>query len=382
MHRLGQEIRSAPVEGMVRRLGDALSEGVIGTRAGRIVWATTRVADWAGEPDTAALLGLPFDTLFEDAGQGLPVADPDALVECRLRRAQGPELRVAVRCLVEADDAGPDLVWMLRDVSRARLVESELLRASRELHAANREVAVLRERLRREVADREELLTVVSHELRTPVTVILGFARLLLSGRVGALGEEQQRFLGEIRKGSERLDAFIGNLLEAAHFLSGDTALEVSERSVEATLESVASMLKPLVDERGIALRIASGDGLRARFDPVRIEQVLTNLVGNAIKFAPAGSTIDLLARPVPIGQGRFVEIEVADCGPGVSDEDRERIFEPYVRGSDSHGAGGLGLGLAIARRLVEAHGGDLRCLPREGGGSRFVFTLPSAEGL
>jgi signal transduction histidine kinase len=383
MQRFSHGVRGLSGDPALRRVGDALSDALIGTRAGRIVWATARLAEMAGEHDVTGYLGLPLDALFDDAGEGLPCAEHAHAVECVLRRHDAADARVAVRCLCAGEDDGPDRVWLVEDVSRLRLLESELLRASRDLHAANREIASLRERTRRELAEREELLTVVSHELRTPVTVILGYGRLLLSGKVGELNDDQKRFLSETLKSCQRLNAFIGGLMETARSLTGETVLEVSELPVLATIESVTSFLKPLLEERRLELRVASEGGhLRARFDPSRIEQVLTNLIGNAIKFAPAGSCIEVCARATSQAARAFVEVEVADAGPGVPEADRQRIFEPYVRTGEASQTGGLGLGLAIARRIVDAHGGTIGVRHRKGGGSCFFFTLPAAVSV
>jgi len=381
VQRIAHEVRALAGESALRRVGDALSEALVGTRAGRIVWATARLAEMTGEHDVTGVLGLPFGALFEDVGEGLPAGEQGHAIECVLRRGDGAEARVSVHRVCSGEDEGLDRVWLLVDVSRLRLLESELLRASRDLHAANREIATLRERMRRELADREELLTVVSHELRTPVTVIRGYGRLLLSGKVGELNDEQRRFLGESQKSCQRLNAFIGDLLETARSLSGDTVLEVSELPVAATIEAVVSSLEPLLGEQKLDLRVApEAARLRARFDPARVEQVLTNLIGNAIKFAPPGSCIEIAARSPSRAEGDFVEISVADAGPGVSEADRERIFEPWVRAGQGSRCGGLGLGLAIARRIVDAHGGRIGVRPREGGGSVFFFTLPAAQ--
>ena len=380
MQRFAQEARGSGADSALRRIGDALSEALVGTRAGRIVWATARLADLAGREDVTSLLGLAFGALFDEDVDGAPDGADARGAECVVRREDGAAVRVAVRRICGGEDGGADEVWLLTDVTRQRLLESELLRAGRDLHAANREIASLRERVRRELADREELLTVVSHELRTPVTVILGYARLLLSERVGALNAEQKRFLGETQKSCRRLDAFIGELLEAARSLAGSAVLEVSELPVGAAIESVASALVPLLDERKLSLEVAPETAeLRARFDPARVEQVLTNLIGNAIKFAPSGSAIEVGAHRVREAGGDFVEVFVADAGPGVDQADRERIFEPWVRAGEGCRRGGVGLGLAIARRIVDAHGGSLGVAPRAGGGSVFRFTLPAA---
>jgi signal transduction histidine kinase len=144
-------------------------------------------------------------------------------------------------------------------------------------------------------------------------------------------------------------------------------------------VEGVASFLKPMLETRGLEIRVALDPQLPpARFDPVRVEQVLTNLLANAIRYASAGGTIHVEARPAEREGLTWVEVSVVDDGVGVAPEDRERIFLPYVRAGEERGAGGLGLGLAICKRIVEAHGGSIAVESAPGGGSRFVFTLPA----
>ena len=114
----------------------------------------------------------------------------------------------------------------------------------------------------------------------------------------------------------------------------------------------------------------------------MRVEQVLTNLIGNALKHGRAGGVIRVSSRAIEAVAAvdrRFVEVVVSDDGPGIAEQDRERIFEPYVRAGDGSRAGGLGLGLAICKRIVEAHGGTILMTDAPGGGSRFSFTLPAA---
>jgi two-component system sensor histidine kinase KdpD len=257
----------------------------------------------------------------------------------------------------------------------------ELERAARRLRDADQEIERLRARLAAQVAEREELVTVVSHELRTPLTVIAGFNKLLLSERVGALNEEQRRFLAQSERSCRRLDAFIGNLIEAARQSARQDALELCEASLEASVRGVVEFLRPLLEERGlrVELRLAP-DAARARFHPLRVEQVLTNLIGNAVRYAPKGSCIEVATQRSPSAAEELVEVAVSDEGPGIAPADRERIFGLWVRGSDGHEAG-LGLGLAICKRIVEAHGGTIRVGAAAGGGSRFVFTLPAPAG-
>jgi signal transduction histidine kinase len=137
--------------------------------------------------------------------------------------------------------------------------------------------------------------------------------------------------------------------------------------------------MRPLFEQRrsGIALRAPTG--CRARFDPMRVEQVLVNLLDNALKYAAPGASVDVSADPVEVDGRPLVEVAVADDGPGIPAEDRERVFQAYVRGRGSC-ASGLGLGLALCRRIVEGHGGSISLGENPGGGCRFAFTLPRSE--
>jgi len=272
---------------------------------------------------------------------------------------------------------------MVEDAAHLRTLERELLRLGQELHGANRELADLRDRLRRESDEREELLTVVSHELRTPVTIISGYNRLLLAEKIGPLNDEQRGFLVEGSKACWRLDLFIGNLLEASRQSSDGEVLEITHASLAPVVEEVVGLLRPLFDDAKLEVRVdIAEDADRARFDRTRLEQILINLLGNAIKFSPPGAAIEISTRATSrLREGGperpCVEFRISDQGPGVAPAYRQRIFEPYVQIGEESGAGGLGLGLAICRRLVEAHGGAISVQGRSEGGSNFIFTIP-----
>jgi signal transduction histidine kinase len=349
---------------------------------GRIRWANPALAELSGRSQVAELIGIAFADLFTDAGQGLPDRARTRPVECALRRPTGAERRVVCQLVGFESGPGSDL-WCFEDVSQLRAVELELLRASQDLHRANREAASLREELIAEREGREELLAVVSHELRTPVTVIGGYNRLLLGGDAGPVTDEQRRFLLESAKSCQRLSEFIGKLLEASREKKGGEVLELGSHALQPVVEAVRELLLPLAAERDsrILLRIDPAAAY-ARFDPLRVEQILTNLVGNAIQHTGRKTIIEISTRalPTPLGGRRFVEVCVEDDGPGVPAEQRERIFQPWVQLGGSGKAGGLGLGLSICRRLVEAHGGEISLAERPGGGCRFVFTLPAAD--
>jgi signal transduction histidine kinase len=335
-----------------------------------------------GRGSLSALLGTPRLDLFEDTGRGLPCDFARRALECALLRPDG-ERRTVVCRPVWPESVGETGAWIIEDLTHVRVLETELLRASQELQRALRELESGRERLRAERSEREELLSVVSHELRTPVTVIRGYNRLLLSGDVGDLNHEQQRFLEESAKSCERLDNFIGNLLEASRESKGDEVLEIGVGALRPLIDGVVGSLAPLLEENHLEVRIdVAPDAERARFDPMRLEQILTNLIGNAIRHGGSGGRIEIATRmrPAAPGEPPRVEICVSDEGPGVAAEDRERIFRPYVQAGEKGRAGGLGLGLAICRRLVDAHGGSIDVVERPGRGSCFRFTLIASD--
>ncbi|MGH0029344.1 MAG: sensor histidine kinase [Myxococcota bacterium] len=363
-----------PEEATLRRLADALPLGVMSLRDGCVAWANRTLAALSGRGER--ILGLKLEDLLADAGRGLPHPADPAPVECRLLQAGGGHREVVCQPV-------DSVTWILEDVTHVRRLEREMHGVSRDLLTANRECEELRARLEAEEEEREELLSVVSHELRTPVTVIGGYNRLLLEEEVGPLTEEQRGFLLETRKGCERLNGFIGNLLEASRAEKGAHVLELGHGAPAGAIEAVVAMLRPLLEERDMTLSLDLDAEALARFDRLRLEQVLTNLLGNAIKFGRSGGHVEVTSRRIaaegPGGRDQ-VEIAIADDGPGVAPADRERVFEPYVQLGDGGRGGGLGLGLAICRRLVEAHGGTIRAASRDGGGARFVFTLPAAS--
>jgi signal transduction histidine kinase len=280
----------------------------------------------------------------------------------------------------EDEAAEREDIWVITPLNQEQPGESGFAALRRELAEFKCETLALRSRLQRELDEREELLAIVSHELRTPVTVISGYNRLLLSDQVGSLSSEQRRFLEESTQSCKRLDSFIAKLLKASHAGAGEEPLELRLASLKPLIRGVVNFLRPVLDEHG--LRVESALDLlttELAFDASRIEQVITNLLGNAIKYSKPDGAVRIEGRVVECEGESFVEVAVLDDGPGVAPENRDRIFEPFVRASEERRASGLGLGLAISRRIVEAHGGSIAVADREGGGSRFSFTLPVA---
>lgn len=271
------------------------------------------------------------------------------------------------------EDSGATPAGAARRVARVAPGDSRDLEIAR----LSQEIARLCEQLRVERADHEHLLAVVSHELRTPITVVGGYLRLLLAEDAGPLAEEQRRFLAQAQRACEKLGSFVKRLLEAARAPLCVGALELRSSSLGPVFSEVADAYREALTARGLVLEQDIEAAHRARFDRDAIERVLANLVDNAIRFADR--RISVSTRRTSMGGREFVEVAVTDDGPGVRPADRVRIFAPYVQGRDG-GADGLGLGLALCMRLVEAHAGQISLVPNPEGGSRFAFTLPSEE--
>ena len=233
------------------------------------------------------------------------------------------------------------------------------------LEAESAHVEALRE------ADRlkDALIASVSHDLRTPLTTIKALAHALRD-----LGDERPEI---IEQEADRLNRFVGELLDLSRLSAGAVRLTIEVVPVDELVTAAVQQVEGALRGRRLAVSLGPDSPLLvARFDLVHAARVVVNLIENALKYAPPDSPIDL-----SVGRrGPWVDVVVADRGPGVAPEERERIFEPLYRPAGAPtDAGSAGLGLAIARQLAEAQGGSLSYAPRLGGGSVFTLSLPAA---
>jgi signal transduction histidine kinase/GGDEF domain-containing protein len=242
--------------------------------------------------------------------------------------------------------------------------------------------AIERHRLLVEVAAasraKSEFLGNVSHEMRTPLTSIRSALSNILAGVAGDLPEVLREYLAMLDQDCARMCALVNNLLDEARFSAGRVALERDVMDVGEPAQRVAAACRSRAQEKSITVRLA----IPATVPPVygdegRIEQVLTNLVGNAIKFTPEGGCMTIGAEQ----RGESVVVSVVDTGPGIAPEDWEKVFERFAQVGRQPGAGakGTGLGLTICRDIVSLHGGKIWVEGAPGEGSRFLFTLPIA---
>jgi signal transduction histidine kinase len=220
-------------------------------------------------------------------------------------------------------------------------------------------------------------LATTSHELRTPLNAIIGFSSLLAEDP--ALDDDQRRQLGIIRQSGLQLLELIKEILDIATIESGYLALRLQSIDLDAVLLEQCDFMQSQAQEAGLELRLAEcGDVPSVRADPLRLRQVVRNLLANAIKFTDDGSVTVRCTEAGPV-----IRVEIADTGIGIAPEEVELLFQPFQRREERGGRHrpGTGLGLAICRRLVDAMGGEIGVDSEPGQGSRFWFTLPIAVG-
>ena len=216
------------------------------------------------------------------------------------------------------------------------------------------------------------LLNAVSHDLRTPLASIIASAGSLRQADVQWTDSERETFAADIEEQATRLSRIVTNLLDLSRMESGTLRPERGWYDLSALVDDVVGRLRPLASAHRV--HVAVPDDLPPiPLDYIEIDQVLSNLVENAVRHTPPGTDIEIAAHV----EDGVVVVEVADNGPGIAVESLAHVFDPFVRLSVPDAKSGLGLGLAVARGLVEAHGGHLGAQRRQGGGLTFRFTLP-----
>ncbi|HWI60815.1 MAG TPA: ATP-binding protein [Symbiobacteriaceae bacterium] len=233
--------------------------------------------------------------------------------------------------------------------------------------------------LERASRHKSEFLTMVSHEFRTPLTSIITFTELLLDSAAGHVNQEQTEYLTDVLESSQRLLHMINDLLDISRLDAGKVKLFREALDMREIVRDAERTVRPLAERKELTIALDFPAQLPlVDADGLRVIQVVLNLLGNAIKFTPNGGRITVAARV----DGDFLEVSVADTGIGIAPEDRERVFEKFSQAGRERPEG-TGLGLPLAKSLVELHGGRMWLQSEPGQGSTFRFTLPlcSEEG-
>jgi signal transduction histidine kinase len=322
-----------------------------------------------------------------DSGRhtGTEVAVMD--VEAHLFEARIPENRLDVPIALDGRSIG---TLQLVVAGNPLFVEDDLellrLLGGRAAAAAERE-EILAEReslideLRSASAAKSDFLAAMSHELRTPLNAIIGFSELLLrpSSPAGTDAETVTEFAGHIHESGLHLLDLINEVLDLSKVEAGRLELRPTRFDIDALLRTTVDFVRPLSDAKSIDVELESAGPLELVADEGRIRQVILNLLSNAIKFTPQGGRVTVGVAPL----GAEVRIVVADTGPGIAPDDQAAVFEAFRQVGRHVGVTqGTGLGLALVRQLVEAHGGRVDLESTVGVGSRFIVELPSSAAL
>ena len=250
-----------------------------------------------------------------------------------------------------------------------------------ERQRAEESLRQVEERLRRaeegKVAARDEFLQIAAHELRTPITALSAAVQLLLRDTAGGAPSAQtlRRTVELIGAQAARLETLVERLLDTVRIQAGRMELDITEADLVELCTQVAREAQALTTRHEIT--VLAPQPVRAPVDALRIEQVLRNLVDNAVKFSPGGRVEIAVSLA-----GRRAEIAVRDRGPGIPPELRERVFERFYQARPEEGRRGLGLGLHVSRHIVQLHGGEITAEQPPGGGTRIVVRLPVAPPL
>jgi len=326
------------------------------------------IADADGSP--LALRGIAEETLrrvVPTVSRARSSMTKDLGLVCPLALQDGTGL-VAVRPGPFTPAYGPEEVRRLEQYSLTLTMALDHARLLERSHAGERQARVANEM-------KSAFLASMSHELRTPLGAIIGFAEILADGVDGDLNPAQLEDAEQIRRSGRHLLTLLDEVLDHSKIEAGHMSLNAEAIELALLVPAVLDTLQPLADKKGVKLSAVGLQGLEVQGDPQRVRQILTNLVGNALKFTETGG-VAVSARV----DDDMVRIAVTDTGIGISDEAVRYVFEEFRQADDTRTRkyGGTGLGLAISRRLVELHGGRIGVQSQLGEGSTFWFTLPA----
>ncbi len=253
------------------------------------------------------------------------------------------------------------------------------------------------EKLQGESRRRTTALAHAAHELKTPLAIMAGYLDLLLSDKLGELSERQRRILDDMRANASRLQQFIHDFLTYSALETGNVSMRFEMADLNACLSEVCSFWLHRFHQQGVALYFLANEKLKPfPFDNFKVQHIVSNLLDNALKFTPGGGTVWLNAEPHvwerrtaksarstgdrrkhSVTMPNSVRISVADTGAGIAPEFQQEIFEDFTKASPDKNSQGMGLGLSIARRLVQGHGGRIWMESQPGAGTKFSFLLP-----
>jgi PAS domain S-box-containing protein len=327
-------------------------------------------AEWLGTPNFGLSIVHPDDRKRVVAeASAIFASGQGGSLRFRWLHKNGHEVWVETQSIVVCDETGPiGMRGVTMDITAA--VNAEIERAELlERESQARQQAEEASRLK------EEFLATVSHELRTPLNAVVGWSRLLRTGQLNAEGTDHAIEVIERNAAAQR--QIIEDLLDVSRIVTGKLRINTQPVDVLLVIHAAIDAVRPAAEAKEIQIstHVEAPDSI-IRADSERLQQVLWNLLANAVKFTPAGGRVDVSLER----HGSLAEIRIEDTGPGIPAEFLPRIFERFSQadGSSTRKHGGLGLGLAIVRHLIELHGGTVSAANREEGGAVLTLRLPT----
>jgi PAS domain S-box-containing protein len=249
-----------------------------------------------------------------------------------------------------------------KDITDRKKLENTLLESKLVAEEANR--------------TKSEFLANMSHELRTPLNSIIGFSQVLTDEKFGELNEKQSKYIFNVLKGGNHLLELINNILDISKVEAGNMDYIPETLDVPDTIEDTIVLVQPMAKKKSINLKYTlEPENLEMQIDKMKFKEILYNLLGNAIKFTPQKGEVEVTSKVVD----NKIQIDVSDTGIGIPEEKYEEIFAPFTQAdfSSTRKFGGTGLGLALVKKYVEMHGGDITLKSEIGVGSTFTITIP-----
>jgi PAS domain S-box-containing protein len=377
----------ALAERRFRELIENAPDGILQVDSTGAIVIANRTAETMFRYTRDELLGNSVDVLVPDAGRARHAGHRAAFaaagktrpmgvgLDLFARRKDGTQFPVEISLSPVRTPGGTSVTAVIRDITERKQTEQRV-RTLQQSYMAELET-------RQKEADRlnrlkSEFMASISHELRTPLHTIIGFTELLEEESAGELNEKQRRFLNHIHVDSEHLLKLINDVLDLSRMEAGGLQVHTESLSLKSIAGEAINAIRPYADAKSVSVREGRGLDLRVLADPIRLRQILSNLINNGAKFTAAGGEVRVDAAR----EASFVKVTVSDTGLGIAPEECERIFDKFYQvGLTAAGVReGTGLGLAICKQLVEMQGGTIRVESQPGKGSEFQFSLPHSE--